>query len=130
MISQASSGRPSRDEESSALVERWCAFGPSLRTFQGDFDDYLAGLMGRNFIQDLLKGSSRNVAVHLSRATAAGDAAYRRHTAPDDGDLLLRHAPWDVNQWWWKRVPPSGPVLDWLRSGEQTGLVVPGRWSY
>jgi hypothetical protein len=80
-------------------------------------DDYVGALTMRSMVEDARSQVPAGLKVQFDAWLEQIDSDYRGFTAPDDAHLLGRWIHQDVpDQWWWHRVPPSGPVLDDLMS--------------
>jgi hypothetical protein len=73
--------------------------------------DYVAALIIRDFVERALRELPRVVEDHAFTAVTKHDELLRSFTEPDSTGILQRFAAeeWNSN-WWWQRLPQSGPV--------------------
>jgi hypothetical protein len=86
--------------------------------------DYVATLIIRGLAEralDLLDGELRSSAAAV---VARFDELLRSFTAADERQVLRRFAAEDAGpEWWWQRIPRSGPVrAELLDFADQVGL--------
>lgn len=75
--------------------------------------DYVAALLIRGLVERALDGLDEELRASASRAVQRFDDQLRSFTEPDERGLLRRFAAADAgSQWWWERIPTSGPVRD------------------
>jgi hypothetical protein len=84
--------------------------------------DYVAALLIRERVQDALDQLGPELRQAASRAVAVFDELLNSFTEPDDRQVLRRFSTVEPGeQWWWRRIPASGPVrTDLDRYAERT----------
>lgn len=75
--------------------------------------DYVAALVIRGFAERGLDQLDHGLRARAGAAVRRFDEQLRGFTEPDSRGLLRRFAAQDAgNEWWWERIPTSGPVRD------------------
>lgn len=75
--------------------------------------DYVAALIIRGLVRRALEQLDAGLRERTERAVARFDDELRSFTEPDERGLLRRFAADDAGEdWWWGRIPVSGPVRD------------------
>ena len=79
--------------------------------------DYLGLLHGRTLIQTTIDRLGIAPAGAALLRLAEGEALLRSFTRDDKSGVLIRFARGDIGEeWWWTRIPTSGPVREELDS--------------
>jgi hypothetical protein len=78
-------------------------------------DDYIGALTMRSMAEEARSQVPTQLQNELGEWLDRIDSDYRGFTGPDDSRLLEKWIRHDVpDDWWWHRVPDSGPVLQEL----------------
>ncbi|MDP9799628.1 hypothetical protein J2S43_008140 [Catenuloplanes nepalensis] len=111
---------PGRDLDAITLVAAWRAH---VATFEGDLTggarDHVAALCFRDWIAQVSALLPADLRHRYDRTVAVIDARFKAVTEPDVDGLVERAAdfPDSMHDWWWFRIPRTGPVRDDLMSG-------------
>jgi hypothetical protein len=110
-----------RSRTAADLVVGWAAHVTRLlaerdrRLADGDVwnaHDYVAALVVRGFAERALDQLDPPLRTAATAAVARFDAELVTATEPDQRGLLRRFAPDAGAQWWWQRIPRTGPVRE------------------
>lgn len=96
---------------------------PSRNRDAWNAHDYVATLVLRGLAERGLGLLDSDMRAKVTQAVARVDERLRAFTEPDQDHLVRRFAAEDAGpQWWWDRIPRSGPVrVELLGFGERTG---------
>ena len=76
--------------------------------------DLAAALYIRDFLRDALNKLSASLRDRLQQYVATVDEHFRSYTVDDPAERMGRVAHIDLagREWWWRRVPDSGPIVE------------------
>ena len=76
-------------------------------------DDYIGALTMRSMIEEVRGRVPIPLEAQFDEWLSRIDADYQGLTDPDDEGLLSTWIHDEVpDEWWWHRVPPSGPIRE------------------
>ena len=122
----------SRTRTAASVIVGWAAhvhrlhterdLGPGQDNDAWTAHDYIAALLIRARAQRALDQLDPDVRQAAARVVARFDELLNSFTEPDERQVLRRFAAGEAGeQWWWQRIPVSGPVrTDLDRYAERT----------
>ena len=97
------------------LLSSWRRLAGEVATYEGTIDDYTNDLCSRDGLALVLDRSPARLKVQLASSVSYWDDQFKAATDPDVQSLVGKFFRLDNHSgWWWRRIPPTGPLADYL----------------
>jgi hypothetical protein len=98
-------------------LRAWARLAEEVATYGATVDDYTNDLCSRDYLKLSMANASTDLCNTIAQQLAPVDESFRQRTVEDVERHLERYFQIDrKDDWWWRRLPGSGPLADYLRS--------------
>lgn len=96
-------------------LANWRRLGDEARAYSMTVDDYTNDLCSRDYLELAISRLPADVSESLFALVADADETFRESTIDDGDGILGRFFRIDAaSNWWWRRIPRSGPLAAYL----------------
>ncbi len=98
------------------LLRDWERLAGEVAEYSSTVDDFINDLTGRDALELVLSRVPVSLREVLIPPVLDADRRFSQSTLPDEHGVIGRFCRLEPNQgWWWRRMPPAGPLAAYLR---------------